>query len=300
MGRQNEDFPKSFCLELLDGRIKTPIYDTAEAAIEWRNELEATLFSFRATSDRLRLALPLELISDLAISPYFTVARRLEISFDAGTADNEDPISRSDSPSSPSSSSASSAASRTTIALGYLSTHEGFGEKVSELVEIAKKNPGSCVLKPILEIDSVTRDEDMKLQAELAADKSLAANFIRTFGLNEVTPSEIFGQSVVSGRSSSELTSCVKVAPSCELIRTLPAWGALAISRYSLCFWRKSLVGDDIKLKVPLVDLDDVKKVKAFGFRIFGLEITVSRSLILVLIHTELVSNRYTVQRTSD
>lgn len=30
-------------------------------------------------------------------------------------------------------------------------------------------------------------------------------------------------------------------------------------------------------LKVPLVDLDDVKKVKAFGFRIFGLEITVRR-----------------------
>ena len=181
---------------MLDGRIKTPIYDTAEAAIEWRNELEATLFSFRATADRLRLALPLELIHDISISPYFTIAQRVEIQFDAGH-DVDDLASstpsRSDSPSSPASSSASSAASRTTLALGYLSTHDGFAEKLEELVGIAKKNPGVCVMKPILEIDSVTRDEDAKLQNELAADKSLAANFMRAFGLNG-TPSDIFGQ----------------------------------------------------------------------------------------------------------
>jgi hypothetical protein len=70
----------------------------------------------------------------------------------------------------------------------------------------------------------------------------------------------------------------VAVAASVELVRALPAWGSLVISKGFLCFWRKSLVGADIKLKIPLVDIDDVTACKAFGFRIFGLAVQV-RSL---------------------
>lgn len=75
----------------------------------------------------------------------------------------------------------------------------------------------------------------------------------------------------------------VTVAPSCELVRNLPTWGSLVISHRFLCFWRKGVVGSDVRLRIPLTDIDDVGPSKAWGFRIVGLAVQVRLFLTCVI-----------------
>lgn len=61
------------------------------------------------------------------------------------------------------------------------------------------------------------------------------------------------------------------VAKQAELVRTLPTWGSIAVSRDFVMFWRKGAVGADVMYKIPLRDVEGVVTARAFGFRIFGL-----------------------------
>lgn len=58
-------------------------------------------------------------------------------------------------------------------------------------------------------------------------------------------------------------------------MRSLPTWGSLAISHSFLCFWRKGILTADVKLRIPLTDIDSVGPSKAWGFRIVGLAVQV-------------------------
>lgn len=60
-----------------------------------------------------------------------------------------------------------------------------------------------------------------------------------------------------------------------ELVRTLPTWGALAIGQTFLCFEQRNYVINDVRLRVPVVDLDGATACKAFGFSVYGCSVQI-------------------------
>lgn len=121
--------------------------------------------AFKSTSDRLRLSLPLELITDVKITPYFALAERCSVTF----------FSNPDDPTLATSS----------VELGYLKSHHSFAESLEVKLVEAKANPALCRVQPILEVfESTSTQGDSELQGQLSEDEGgLAAKFIRNFGL---------------------------------------------------------------------------------------------------------------------
>lgn len=58
-------------------------------------------------------------------------------------------------------------------------------------------------------------------------------------------------------------------------MRTLPTWGSIAISSLHFCFWQRNYLSKDLKLRIPLVDIDDVSESRAFSLFFHGLSIQV-------------------------
>lgn len=76
------------------------------------------LAAFRATADKLRLSLPLQLIQRIVTEPYMTLAERVQIQFDSGRcAEGSD---EDDSASVTSDSSGKTFRTASTIEFGYL------------------------------------------------------------------------------------------------------------------------------------------------------------------------------------
>ncbi|KAL8278984.1 hypothetical protein RQP46_008653 [Phenoliferia psychrophenolica] len=248
-------------IDLIDGRARWFELDTEESGVAWRSDMEAALFTFRATADKLRLSLPLQRITRIITEPYMTLAERVQIQFDSGRcAEGSDEGDDSASVASSSSGSETSSSKRmaATIEFGYLKNHHTFVESLQKYVDLAQALPHCTpgAVQPILELDSEVRAADALFQQELSADKTLAAQFVREFALHD-KPADLF------------------VVNSCELVRNLPTWGSLVLSHRFLCFWRKGVLGSDVKLRIPLSDIDDVGPSKAWGFRIVGLAIQV-------------------------
>lgn len=107
--------------------------------------------------------------------------------------------------------------------------------------------------QPILEIESDLRKSDQVVEQSdqlLAAshnssDYILGNKFIETFALEDEAK-DLF------------------LIPSVELVRALPTWGSLVVSKTYLCFWRRRPIGSDVKLRIPLVRF-------TFSFSIFSL-----------------------------
>lgn len=168
---QDPENPKSFAIEMNDNRIRRPMLDTSESAMAWSNAIETTLYRFRATADRLRLSIPLELVSDLNVTPYFVFADRLDIELDHEIG---------------------------SVAICFLrSLHEDFLATLERLMDDAKANPSVCKVQPIVEVDGQEAAEDRSMQTQLSNDKSLPAQFVAQFGLSDL-PSSLFSASSLS------------------------------------------------------------------------------------------------------
>ncbi|KAK4704988.1 hypothetical protein P7C70_g1228, partial [Phenoliferia sp. Uapishka_3] len=261
---QNPEEPNSVRIELIDGRARRFELDTEESAVAWRSDMEAAVFTFRATADKLRLSLPLQLIQRIVTEPYMNLAERVQIHFDSGRCAEGSEGEESDDSASLGEEGTRTNGNRegkkartpSTIEFGYLKNHHTFVESLQKFVDLAQELPSCGGVQPILELDSEVRTADAEAQKELSTDKTLAAQFVRQFALHD-KPTDLF------------------VAPSCELVRNLPTWGSLVISSRFLCFWRKGVLSSDVKLRIPLTDIDDVGPSKAWGFRIVGLAIQV-------------------------
>ncbi|KAM0748381.1 UDP-Glycosyltransferase/glycogen phosphorylase [Meredithblackwellia eburnea MCA 4105] len=261
----NPEEPRFIRFELIDGRTRWFELDTAEAALAWRGDFEAAVYTFRSTADKLRLSLPLQLIQEVLHEPYLSLAERVQVMFDSGkcadtgiSGDDDASIISSDSGSGSGTGTGLGTEKRertlSTIEFGFLKNHHHFVEKLENLVLLAKDLSNPCAVPPILELDSDVRKLDLEKQKEVEEDNTLAAKFCRTFALDD-KPSDLF------------------VAPSCELVRSLPTWGSLVVSQRFLCFWRRGYLTSDVKLRIPLTDIDDVGPSKAWGFRIVGLAV---------------------------
>ncbi len=141
--------------------------------------------AFRQNSDTLRLSIPLELISNLEVQPYFSLAERITVTFCSDYVED-----RLDDRST---------ATQTTLELGYLNSHHSFSLSVKSQQKEAKAHPAACHVQPILEIDEgVTEVENTKLQAELTkeskGDNRLALKFVESFALAETEIETLFSK----------------------------------------------------------------------------------------------------------
>lgn len=142
------------------------------------------------------------------------------------------------------------------LTLFYFRSSSAFSEKLVEVIEACRSVPRRCDVVPILEIDSPLRQADSEKRQSLQQDSSLAAQFAKTFALAD-DPSSLW------------------TATNVGLVRTLPVWGAIALSEHFFCFYRHGILVADVLVRIPLVDIDDAVPVRAFGFRIWGLAIQV-------------------------
>lgn len=258
--------------------------------------------AFRATADKLRLSLPLQYVTGTTVEPFHAMAVRVQLHFDPTPAPNCNPSAEvAEDSSSVNDADTQTSKTEQVVEFGYLRsqyvqsfrlatpssqsllTHvivsrnhsETFSRKLLSLVDEAKELPPCGAVVPILEIDSTVRKADIEEQTAIASDSSLGAQFCRMFALAD-NPADLFSEfhhreTRADSRADSDLPSTV--VNNVELIRALPAWGNLVIGAHWLCFWRKATIGADIKMRIPLIDIDDAVAVRAFGFRIFGLSI---------------------------
>ncbi|KAK4053271.1 hypothetical protein OIO90_004045 [Microbotryomycetes sp. JL221] len=233
--------PLRYTTEMIDGRVLEFEYETAEAAMRWHAEVRAALFTFRSTSDKLRLSLPLQYVTKTVVTPFTTVAEQVQLTFDTVCTEKASP-DHNDAPQ--------------TVEFGYLRSHSIFTEKLIEHIEASHSLPRCEGTEPILEIDSPTSQAELQRAKELREDTSLPAQFALKFALAD-EPSSIWTSTGVG------------------LVRTLPVWGSIAISSSYFCFWRHGVLVSDVLVRVPLVDIDDAIPIRAFGFRIWGLAIQV-------------------------
>lgn len=143
-----------------------------------------------------------------------------------------------------------------------------FSVELETQVELSFSETKFCGgVEPILEIDSEIRKGDKKLQEQQEAEEkldstattpssscilgltrtdsdsinvnnasklNLAKKFIESFALED-EPNELF------------------LIPHVDLVRTLPTAGSLVLSKTFLCFWRRTVLITDTKLRIPLV-----------------------------------------------
>jgi len=167
------DNPHMFTIILDDGRTRRFELSTVESTIAWHSDMVAALFSFRNTADRLRVSLPLELITKVTTAPYMSLATSVSVEF--GTEANAD--------------------ENKLLEFGFLRTHETFAELLLSAIDRAHENRSESVVPPpILEIDSPLPEDEVTRTEELANDKGLAANFVRTFALSD-HPNDLTGKS---------------------------------------------------------------------------------------------------------
>ncbi|KAK4046210.1 hypothetical protein OIV83_006242 [Microbotryomycetes sp. JL201] len=251
--------PLRFSSQTIDGRVREFEFETAEAAMHWQADMQAAVYTFRASSDRLRLALPLQYVTRTVVTPFTTLAQvnsnenlvsnaytvpyrdRVLLEFDTTCPDrNQSGTEHNDGPQS--------------VDFGYLKSHAIFTDKLIEMIDGARGLPRCEGAMPILEIDGPTREADAE-NTQLP-DSSLPARFVHTFALAD-DPSSIW------------------TATGVALVRTLPIFGAIAISSSFFCFWKHNVLSADTLVRIPLVDIDDAVVHRAFGFRIWGLAIQV-------------------------
>lgn len=191
------DNPRSYTIILNDGRTRTFEFSTAESTIAWHSDLVAALFSFRNTADKLRVSLPLELITKVTTAPYMNLATSVSVEFGTEAATGEDTSDQSK-----------------LLEFGFLRTHETFAGLLLSAIDRAHEHPsgsGATVPLPILEIDSPLPPDEVARTEELTNDKTLAAKFVRTFALAD-HPADLFGKKVAHDQCPVALTDCKLVA----------------------------------------------------------------------------------------
>lgn len=62
------------------------------------------------------------------------------------------------------------------------------------------------------------------------------------------------------------------------MIRTLPLYGTIAVGGRYFSYWRKNVLSRDLKLRIPMSDIEGVRPTRAFGFHVWGLAIQITGS----------------------
>lgn len=226
---------------------------TEEAALEWRRELEAALWNFRNSAEKIRICVPLERIIHHDYSSYLHFATVAHL-YVMDEADSKDP--------NPDENSGNSSDQSTLVGFGI--THRSnwildvFREAFKEPTQWREANPDklpAMTAPPTIEVEGPrSSSQDVEEEAKKGGPESLAARFVFEFSL----------------RASPEQLKLIKA----DLSRTIPVAGTLAIGLDVLVFWRPRLgTFSDTKLKVPLADISGVEAAKAFRYHYYGIRV---------------------------
>lgn len=261
--------PKTLNLRLRNGKIVLVEFDTAEATVAWHNEFVGALFNFKALhSNRMKIMIPLRRIRKLRRNTFESMAKVMDLDIDCANSIHQlvetDVIEKKITKLS---------YDRTQIQLSYFLTYGNFDDLILDAIVRAKlevrKPEGSSkhgTPPPLLKITTTSTSDDPKddqredksiehTEMDSTSDvHSLTNKFIKAFGLE----------------SNSRL-----LIYSCSLLRTLPSYGHVAISKDYLCFWHRGirLISSDYKLRIPLRQVGKLKRTSPFGFQRFGLAI---------------------------
>ena len=91
----------------------------------------------------------------------------------------------------------------------------------------------------------------------------------------ECDPKDLYSEHALSGYLTdlSDAHANASTVTRCQLIRTLPLYGTIAVGGKYFCFWRRNVLSQDLKIRIPMSDLEAVHSTRAFGFHVWGLAI---------------------------
>ncbi|TKY85642.1 hypothetical protein EX895_005181 [Sporisorium graminicola] len=259
-------------------------FKTQEAALDWRKELEAAAFHARNTSEKVRISIPLERIIGLDSTDFMSVAKVMHIDVLIGAVNESEAAhiiqehrERSerhlldhswssgdvfrDCPKNP-----GFKCHTAQVAFAVTRNRVAFIDLVREAIKVPQsfhrsagyKQTLQAVPAPLLDLESEAEPEDATIEDNNSSDdqeETLADRFCHAFGLPD----------------HPEQLHIVKA----ELVRTLHTHGTLAIGLDYLLFWRRA-VGRDLKIKVPLTDLQGVDTYRTMLWHHFGLVVHIT------------------------
>lgn len=271
--------PRTLSFRLMDDHVIHLEFDTAESTTLWHHDFVQALFSLKTHfSNQIKLSLPLRRIRKLHREVFENIAKMMTFELDFGILSPfytdgsealsrgvvEEPIDEKD---------------YSRIKMAYLLSQDPFDETIIDAIvrakmEIPPSQTGSQISTahrtppPVLEVTEPCDPESEKLDnttklAQSASYEStdknmsdLAKGFVKAFGL----------------QANQKLYICP-----CSLVRTLPSFGNMSISDDYFCFWRPAVViGQDLKLRIPLKDIAQAQQCPPFGFTRSGLSIEIA------------------------
>lgn len=240
---------------------------SAESANVWHKDLQAAIWQYNRSRQRVRIVVDLRRIRALRHEKHsHCVIAHVDVvhGISHGVSSRE----------------GNSAGVRSEdLTFGLLSNEAGFLDELKQWLNAVRQDhegtPEVDVLKsapePLIEIEDPRQVPDDNGPLESTA--SLAARLVQMFTLN-VAPEDL------------------RIAKA-ELVRGVPLSGTLAISKEYLVFWRHRLPPfSDIRIKIPLKDIIGVNKVNAIMWHYHRLDIKIRAHPSLAL--------RFTNQRRRD
>lgn len=231
--------------------------DTAEAAGLWIKDLEAACWTCKKSRDRVRVSIPLERLGDLEASEYLHLIK-MQTSVILGQQKLPTDQGEGESPAEPPSTE--------DLIFGVLTTHASFTHLAKTAFDEARTRRDAMgrdrLLKetpsPIIEIEGFGQAEgELIRQAAGHQDADgLAAKLVDLFSL----------------RSSPDDLKVLRA----DIIKRFPIAGTLAIGKEYLIFYRHRLLPfDDVRIKIPLMDLVGVAKTKSFKWHAHAVKVKV-------------------------
>ncbi|SPO25608.1 probable UDP-glucose:sterol glucosyltransferase Ugt53A1 [Ustilago trichophora] len=256
-------------------------FKTQEAALDWRKELEAAAFHARNTAEKVRISIPLERVVGVDSANFMDFAKVVHVDVLVGSvneaemaqivkehhdrAERHHLVEQGRSTNHMFVSCPKNPGFKchiTQIALGLTHNRAAFIDLLREALKVPKSTHDplgfqhvlNAVPPPLIDLEGDADAEDASPDSiDDSSDdhkRSLADKFCHAFGLPH-RPEELH---------------LVKA----QLVRTLHTHGTMAIGLDYLLFWRRA-VGRDLKIKVPLNDIQGVDTYRSMLWHHHGL-----------------------------
>ncbi len=275
-----------------DGKERSLEFSTEEAALIWRKEIEAALWRYRHTAEKVSVSLPLPRIKAIDQFSFLSFAACVNIVAHDEAQTSSTPVTE-ETPSTPSASSDDSG---------------GSGSKDTLEVTFGLTNPSLHLRSPLEQALTKFRPIRQRLgyehvsflspRPEILLDGPMTAD---KDGAHKDDEDEANAASSGGGEGAAENSAAVKAAREngdevtavraarfihkfslrddpklrvfkANIVRTLPALGSLSIGADYLCFWRRRPTGiADTKLRIPLSDVLSAEPSRAFRWHHYGL-----------------------------
>ncbi|CAD6975346.1 unnamed protein product [Tilletia controversa] len=284
-------------------------FNTEAACLAWRRELEAALWAYRNSSDKVRISIPLARIAGVERIGmlHFAITSTIRV------FDHE--------PTNGKGRDATRTSKTRDVSFGLMKRNAALMDKLLVQVqglakwrdELGFEEAMRRTPVPIIEVEGSRmqdeHDDDNTDEGDKPSDKSAtsgagivdgsqkapaaatssttsSAAMEKTSSESSVkssneTPEEAAARTKQLTRAQQFIDQFVlKARPEemtlykADIVRTIPSAGTLAVSTHFLCFWRRRLGSlPDIRLKIPVSDLVGASTSRAFRWHVWGLSL---------------------------